>query len=73
MLGYYIVSFNGHYPIGAYALVVAPNRGHALKQFQNVLARDYPTLVALNGHLTKDDFKPIEPKYGVTIVSDGDY
>lgn len=70
---YYTTEFKGHCPVGTAAVIVARDRGHALRLLRAALA-DANLLTDKNARLTKEIFRKVDPrKTGATILQDGDY
>lgn len=65
----YKVEFEGYWPVGAYAIVVAKDRGQAKRLLNPELAKRKLPLVE-----DIDDFKPINTDVAhAEIISDGNY
>jgi hypothetical protein len=70
----YMVKFQGHYPVGAVALVRAPDRLFAKRRFFTHLRENEPFLYEKNQKLTVRDFVPIDiMESNVQILWNGDY
>ena len=75
MKDYYLVSYFGHNPIGAYALVYAESANQALSNFLQTLIVDEPSLYEYNRKmLVAGAVRPVKLNaYGVQIISNGEY
>ena len=65
----YTVSFTGHYPVGACAVVVAKDRGHAKRLLNQLLQQK-----GLKPVEDSKDVKPLRTDVAnATILNDGNY
>lgn len=71
MVGYYKVNFEGYWPVGAGAIVIARDRGHARRLLMNELEK--MGLDKKNSDIPLDAFELIPHAIGVHILNDGNY